>query len=245
MTIKVIGGGWNIQSLDSTQKLADAVYEIFSILVGKELEHDILVNNDFSQGYPLAHYEKNNDCWEITLSCASGTHWAQVGYQLAHELCHLYSNHSLSRGHKHKWFEESLCECASIAVLSKLGADWTNFSISEHNSNYGVSVTSYIQDVKDSVTHQFDSNTDFCSWLSSMIPQLEISSTQRDLNKAVAVFMFNSLFSNSQNAWSAVITLNLWDCFKDIDFNSFVDNWLLSSNGNNNEVTSIVGLLRA
>lgn len=245
MAIKIVGSGWNTPLLDSTQKLADAVYEIFSIFVGKELEHDILVYNDLSQGYPLAHYEKNNDCWEVTLSCASGTHWSQVGYQLAHELCHLYSNHSLSRGHKHKWFEESLCECASLAVLTKLGADWINFAISSYNPNYGTSITNYINDVKGGVVQKFDRNDVFSSWLSSVIPQLETSSTQRELNKVVAVFMFDSLLSNSPNAWSAVTTLNIWDCFKDVDFNSFVDNWLLSSNGNTNEVTSIVNQLRA
>ncbi|MEF1262465.1 hypothetical protein QTO16_26870, partial [Vibrio harveyi] len=93
MAIKIIGDGWNVPSIESTQVLADFVYEIFSDFIGYELESDIIVDNDLGQVYPLAHYEKKGGNWQITLSCASGTHWAQFAYQLAHEVCHLYCNH--------------------------------------------------------------------------------------------------------------------------------------------------------
>lgn len=124
MAIKVIGSGWEVNSTVSTQTLAEVVYRIFSDFIGYELENDIIVENNLALGYPLAHYEKKDGNWLITLSCASGSHWAQVAYQLSHEICHLYCNHAQSRGHKHKWLEESLCECASIAVLDKLGREW-------------------------------------------------------------------------------------------------------------------------
>lgn len=235
---------WKTLTLDSTQKVAEAVYEIFSTFVGKKLDYDVIVNNDTNKGHPLAHYEKNNNCWEITLSCASGTHWSQIAYQLAHEICHLYCNHSLCREHKHKWFEESLCECASIAILKKLSEEWDTHEISSYNKNYAESMDSYINDVKDSVAIKFDNSERFIKWLNSNISELEQSSTNRELNKVVAVFLFDSILSDSSCNWLATTTLNLWNCFDDNDFNSFIDNWLKNSTSNINEVRNITNLLK-
>ncbi|MGG4607225.1 hypothetical protein [Providencia sp. Me31A] len=244
--IQVIGNGWNITSCDdSHQKLAEAVYGIFSTFVGKKLENNILVRNDLSQGFPIALYEKNNEDWEIILSCASGTHWAQMAYQLAHELCHLYCNHSSSRGHKHKWFEESLCECASIAVLYKLGSDWNNFEISAYNATYGVDITNYINDVTNSVTTIFESNKYFACWLLNNIPKLESCSTQRDINRIIAVHLFNSILNQSPENWVAITSLNLWDCYLNDRFNDFIESWLSASDKNINEVCKFADILKS
>ncbi|MCA6969336.1 hypothetical protein LF935_06780 [Pectobacterium carotovorum] len=242
--IKVTGDGWEVPSIScSTQKLAEAVYKIFSSYVGEEIKSDILVNNNRHKEYPLAHFEKNNGNWEITLCCESGNHWAQMAYQLSHELCHLYCNHSLARKHKHKWFEESLCECASIAVMYKLGEDWNFFEISSYNSSYGSHITEYIGQVVNTVHRLFDTSNEFTSWLSSMLPQLEKSSTQREINKVVAIYLFNSILKEQSDNWSAIISLNLWDCSMDRNFYSFIDNWLFASESNFEEVKKITTLL--
>ncbi|MEZ9171300.1 hypothetical protein AB4122_07540 [Vibrio cyclitrophicus] len=245
MAIKIIGDGWNVPSIESTQVLADFVYEIFSDFIGYELESDIIVENDLGQGYPLAHYEKKDGNWQITLSCASGTHWAQVAYQLAHEVCHLYCNHAQCRGHKHKWLEESFCECASIAVLDKLGFAWAASKMSRFNPYYGQSVLDYIADVKDSVIQKIDSHEDFILWLLANIQQLESSSTLRDLNRVVALYLYLSLLNETPNNWLSVTSLNKWDCFSCEDLSSFIESWLAASSDNLKETISVSKLLHA
>lgn len=244
MAIKIIGDGWNVSSTASTQALAEIVYEIFANFVGYELDHDIVVDNNLVQGYPLAHFEKSNDNWQITLSCESGTYWAQVAYQLAHEICHLYCNHSQSRGHKHKWFEESFCECASIAVLEKLGLDWKQSKMSTFNPEFGQSVITYVDDVKNNTIKQIDNHKEFTDWLSDSIIQLESSSTLRDLNRVVALYMYTSILKESPSNWLAVTSLNKWDCFGDDGFDELIDSWLVASNDNSNEVACVSSLLK-
>lgn len=244
MAIKIIGDGWNVDSTETTQILAEFVYETFSSFVGYELENDILVDNNLQQGYPLAHFNKKGEDWQITLSCESGVHWSQVAYQLAHEICHLYCNHAQCCGHKHKWFEESLCECASIAVLDKISLDWKQSRMMAYSPDYGDSVASYIADVKGRVIKQIENQTQFVEWLSNHIADLEKSSTLRDLNLVVALYIYHVLLESNSSNWVSITTINTWDCFSNGNFNEFQDNWLSASNNNLREVEAITSLLR-
>ena len=212
--------------------------------MGYELENDILVDNNLAKGYPFAHFAKKGKDWQITLSCESGTHWAQVAYQLAHEICHLYCNYDQCSGHKHQWFEESLCECASIAVLDRISLDWKKSQMMAYSPDYGDSVASYITGVKDSAINQIKNQTQFVEWLSGHIDDLESSSMLRDLNRVVALYMYNSLLESNPNNWVSITTINTWNCFSNENFNEFQDSWLAASNKNLTEVEMITSLLR-
>ena len=61
--------------------------------------------------------------YEIRLT-AWGNGWPQYAYQFAHELCHVMTNFDRVKEHRHKWFEESLCELASLFVLYRLAKAW-------------------------------------------------------------------------------------------------------------------------
>lgn len=242
MAIKIIGSGWEVNSTASTQTLAEVVYRILSGFIGYELECDIIVENDLALGYPLAHYEKKDGNWLITLSCASGMHWAQIAYQLSHEICHLYCNHAQSRGHKHKWLEESLCECASIAVLDKLGQDWGRSDMAKFYLAYDQSIIQYVDNLKAAVNLKLDNQEQFFKWLSAHIEKLESSSTLRDLNSVVALYLYDSLLEKSPRSWVAVTALNTWDCFRNKTFEAFIDQWLDNSRP---RPTDLIQLLRS
>ena len=61
--------------------------------------------------------------YQIRLN-ARDTYWSQYVYQFCHELCHVMINFDRYPGHKHRWFDESLCELASLFVLHRLAASW-------------------------------------------------------------------------------------------------------------------------
>lgn len=243
MAITIIGDGWNLVSTESTQILAEHVYEVFVKFIGYELEHDIIVLNDPLQGYALAHYDKKDDKWQITLSTPSGAYWAQIAYQLSHEICHLYCNHAQSRGHKHKWLEESFCECASIAVLDRLGHDWRATRMAAYNSNYGLELTKYIQNVKDGVHEPVNNPAEFTEWLTDKIALLEDDSELRDFNRVVALYIYASKLHNHPVNWLAITSLNKWDCHQDQNFTDFIDSWSAASNANATEAKSVIALL--
>jgi hypothetical protein len=51
--------------------------------------------------------------------------WNQHVYQFAHEACHVLANHQ-QKTHGNQWFEESVCEAASLYVLKTLAAMGAN-----------------------------------------------------------------------------------------------------------------------
>ena len=50
-------------------------------------------------------------------------HWAQHAYQFAHEFGHILANYDEHERHN-KWFEESICETASLFVLRRMSETW-------------------------------------------------------------------------------------------------------------------------
>ena len=145
---------------------------------------------------------------------------------------------------QHQWFEESLCECASIAVLDRISLDWKKSQMMAYSPDYGDSVASYITGVKDSAINQIKNQTQFVEWLSGHIDDLESSSMLRDLNRVVALYMYNSLLESNPNNWVSITTINTWNCFSNENFNEFQDSWLAASNKNLTEVEMITSLLR-
>ena len=65
----------------------------------------------------------NKRPYQVFLS-ATDTYWSQYVYQFSHELCRILTHFDRYRTHKHKWFEESLCELASLHVLRSLAKVW-------------------------------------------------------------------------------------------------------------------------
>ena len=62
---------------------------------------------------------------------ARGAHWAQYSFQFAHEFCHALANYANSSrqtipdtSNANLWFEESLCETASLFCLRAMSRAW-------------------------------------------------------------------------------------------------------------------------
>ncbi|USD53664.1 hypothetical protein [Vibrio sp. SCSIO 43155] len=222
--IKIIGD-WGVESLAPVQEIATFTYKIFANFVGHELDCDIRTYNNPLQGYPLAHYDKVDGDFVITLSCDSGEYWAQVAYQLAHEICHLYSNHSQQRNHKFKWLEESFCEAASLAVLSYMAEHWTEFTLGKVTPSFAGAIDDYVQNLRAKATQTFKTSKEFTDWLSSNMELLEASSTNRELNRIVAFYLYDEVLSIEPSVWAIVETLNTWDCGSDSNFDEFNSSW--------------------
>jgi len=104
----------------------------------------ILVNNDKTP-YPIALSAPAPGGERRIWLATSGTLWAQLAYQFAHEYCHTFTKHWLSPlDHKNMWFAESLCELASMWCMLKMGEDWTGGDAPFPNwVDYGQHLTSY------------------------------------------------------------------------------------------------------
>lgn len=79
--------------------------------------HKIVIDPNFE--YPQTF---KNEC-RIQIAC-DPVYYSQFAYQYCHELCHLMIDNDVYEDYR--WFEESLCELASIYFLPIISKEWMN-----------------------------------------------------------------------------------------------------------------------
>ena len=98
------------------QSTAEQLWQYFP---GRRLD-PILVE---PKGGPIAIYQRGpHGEYQVRLGTGD-LFWAQHAYQFAHEFCHILCNYN-DTAHRNKWFEESLCETASLFALRKMSKAW-------------------------------------------------------------------------------------------------------------------------
>ena len=94
------------------------------------------------KGGPIVLFRKGEK-GEITMKLNTGkTFWCQYAYQFAHEFCHVLCDYDSDK-HGNKWFEESICELASIFVLQKMSETWKTAPPYPNWKNYSNSLLDY------------------------------------------------------------------------------------------------------
>lgn len=83
----------------------------------------------------------------IFLNHAGDGYWAQIIYQLSHELCHYTLAQKSYDKDPLKWFEESLCEAMSLYILKFCSDKWSDCKLSKHNYDFKFSLAKYLKDL--------------------------------------------------------------------------------------------------
>jgi len=105
------------------------------------------------------------------------------------------------------WFQEALCELASIWGLRVMGGHWMAGNAPYWNWNdWGVNLVIYGDSLTNGV-QTFATAASFRTWLDSKLPAMEANATIRDFNNIVATHLL-PLFDEQPLAWQAVPYLN-------------------------------------
>jgi len=78
-----------------------------------------------ARGGPILLYDRSPEGHVRIRLDTGGTFWSQYGFQFGHEMCHLLCRSS-PRLTTHRWFEEALCETASLFVLRRMAEAWAD-----------------------------------------------------------------------------------------------------------------------
>ena len=188
---------------------------------------------------PLSLYDYRP--YEIRIN-AKVTLWSKCVYQFSHELCHVLANFDLSRQHKHKWFEESICEMASLYVLKRLSVMWSTYPPPTivNAVHYAPSYATYVDDF--AAKYEVPSQVELGRWLTSNISAMEENSTIRDLNAIVSLSLLD-FFLKESSLWKEIGYLNLWNCHDDETFEDHLGSWeeaLLNSGSSAARVPAIM-----
>jgi hypothetical protein len=145
---------------------------------------------------------------------ARDTRWAQYSFQFAHEFCHALANYANSsqqtipdRSNTNLWFEESLCETASLFCLRAMSRTWQVSPPYPAFRAYAPWLSDYAQQRLAVPEHRLPAGTSFAYWFHRHEPALRKDAGHRDWNTIIAAQLL-PIFETEPAGWEAVTFLN-------------------------------------
>jgi hypothetical protein len=142
------------------------------------------------------------------------THWAQYGFQFAHEFCHALANFS-NRPQRlvryppraNFWLEESLCETASLFALRAMSRTWRTAPPYPAWKSYAPWLEAYAQQRMALPEHRLPKGTSFADWFNAHHSALRRNPALRDWNSIIAIQLL-PIFESEPRGWEAITFLN-------------------------------------
>jgi len=147
--------------------------------------------------------------------------WAQMAYQFAHEFTHIFCNYD-GKHAPTKWFEESLCETASLFALRRMADTWQADPPYPNWKSYAPSLSSYA--AERIAASALPAGKAFPQWYKENADALRANSTDRPRNTLVATVLL-PLFEAQPDAWETVTWLNEENFTGDYTFADHLKAW--------------------
>lgn len=196
----IVRDGWKVDRSNVRKVLESAGSELWKHFPDPKIKPIIV----YPKGGPIVLFKRGPE-GEIVLKLnTERTLWAQYSFQFAHELCHVLCGYD-EDPHGHDWFEESICETASLFALRRMGETWKTNPPYANWKDYGKSLTAYAQSRIDE--SQMPADKSLKTWYAENAEVLKANAIKRELNNIVAVQLLPMFESNPEN-WGAVAYLN-------------------------------------
>jgi len=160
-----------------------------------------------------------------------GRHWAQFAFQFGHEMGHVVCGFEEYQN-PNAWFEETLCEAASLFVLGRMAESWKERPPYPNWKDYAESLRKYREErMADSALPK---GTSLADWFREREASLRKDPTQRDLNLKMAAALL-PLFEEAPGRWAAVAALNAVRGDASRPFARYLSDWSRSAPANHRE----------
>ena len=223
--LTVANGNWGATSLATIRAVLGCAHGVLTSAFGTTPDAPVRVARWDREPRALCHQRP----YEIRLN-ARDRYWCQYIYQFSHELCHVMTGFDRYRDHKHKWFEEAVCETASLFVLHRVAKTWEEvpppdiFGARDFAANHQI----YADNIETGYRRIPD--TPLPEWFAANIPRMEADPYRRDLNGVVAVASLDR-FREDPSLWRDCGSLNQWDSGADATFACYLDSWAACLSG--------------
>jgi hypothetical protein len=200
--VRVAADGWGDASAeDVTKVLESAGAALTSQIPGLRLP-PIEVSRSKTQ--PIVLYERG-PAGEIRVQLnVEDRRWAQFAFQFGHEMGHIVCGYA-DYPNPNKWFEETVCEAASLFVLGRMAEAWKTRPPYPNWKDYAEALRTYRD--KRTASAKLPEGTTLAVWFRERETSLRKDGTQRDLNLTMAAAIL-PLFEESPESWGALRTLN-------------------------------------
>ncbi|MEM7015103.1 MAG: hypothetical protein AAF585_26890, partial [Verrucomicrobiota bacterium] len=149
------------------------------------------------------------------------TFWSQYAYQFAHEFCHILCGFDNDRS-KHEWFEEMICETASLFAMRAMSKAWKNDAPYPNWVDYRHALKKYADDVIEKRPKV--SKKDLAAYYIENREELHKTTTNRELNGAIAS-VFLEWFEAEPKHWESIRWINPSPAAADEDFGDYLKKW--------------------
>jgi len=207
---EVMDGGWGGASPAEIGKVIGGVTEVFPAPAGNEAPTSLRIRHRF--GGPMIDYHRDRDGRVAVFLSARDDRWYQYVYQFAHEYCHLFSHFDRKRQgdeivRDHQWFEESLCEAASLYALRRLAAQCCDATNGPSLHEAAPRLEQYANQLLAESNRQLDPGTDVAQWYARQRDTLHSQPYLRELNGLAAARLL-PLFEKDPGRWAALAYLH-------------------------------------
>lgn len=174
-----------------------------------------------ARGGPIALFDRTpGGHFQVRLD-TGGNHWAQYGFQFGHEFCHVLCRSGRTT-RTHLWFEEALCETASLFVLRRMADAWAEKPPYPNWRDFAPHLEAYA--TKRLAESPRPPEVALADWYAQRRDALRERPTDRDNGLAIAAALL-PLFEKSPERWAAVHWLNSADRAQPEAFHDHLAAW--------------------
>jgi hypothetical protein len=210
LEIRVVGSDWGTAQ---QQDIETVLYSVAAILLehfpGKRL-HPIVVT--VAADRPITLFRRGPANEYLVRLSARDRHWARYAYEFAHELAHILTNyeHHAPGGalRPNQWFEEAVCEAASLYALKRLAFAWEVWPPHPHWAAYAPEFRHYVERFLGESHRQLPSDMPLSTWFRRNEQELQDKPYVRGHNEVVANILL-PLFEENAEVWEAISYLNV------------------------------------
>lgn len=232
LNIRVEGGGWGSAKKENIETVLYSVADELMARLPKKLSAPIVVTH--TETNPIALYERGAEGEYLVHLHATGDDWQFYVYEFAHELCHILSNYEENVGADtskyNQWFEETLCETASLYTLKNLAATWEKAPPAPEWSAQAGRLRRFYDLLINEGHRRLPPHSPLASWLRDNEDALKQNPYLRKKNEVVANLLL-PLFDSSAENWDALTYLNLDPADARSSLQQYLDHWYRNAPG--------------
>jgi hypothetical protein len=223
LVIRVSAEGWGDAGPGDITKVLQSAGES---LAGLFLERKFpVLEVSRSSSSPITLFQRG-PAGEIRVKLdVEGRHWAQFAFQFGHEMGHIVCGYA-EYPNPNLWFEETLCETASLFVLGRMAESWKTRPPYPNWKDYATALKKYREERI--AKEQLPEGSSLADWFRGQQSALRKDGTQRSLNLKMAVAIL-PLFEETPERWEAVAALNSVRGDASRSFAQYLRDWSRSS----------------
>ena len=217
--IRVIKADWGGASLrDIGKVLNSSARQLWAHASQEELKPIIV---DRSRTGPIVLFRRGNEGQYIVRLDTHKTFWSQYAFQFSHEFCHIMCGYKAG-DQSNQWFEESLCETASLFAMRRMRKEWEEKPPYPNWKSYAPALEKYAQERLDS--HAWPDSLTVVEWYDRNKEKLKENPTDREKNTTIATKLL-PLFEQRPGNWGAVAFLNVHKTKDSRSFSTYLADW--------------------